>query len=39
VGALSLSRDIARKIENELAYPGQIKVPVVRETRAVDSAR
>ena len=39
VGALSLSRDIARKIENELAYPGQIKVTVVRETRAVDYAR
>ncbi len=39
VGALTLSRDIARKIENELAYPGQIKVTVVRETRAVDYAR
>jgi ribonuclease Y len=39
VGALTLSRDIARKIESELAYPGQIKVTVVRETRAVDYAR
>lgn len=39
VGALALSRDIARKIESELAYPGQIRVTVVRETRAVDYAR
>ncbi len=39
LGALALSRDIARKIETELAYPGQIKVTVVRETRAVDYAR
>ncbi len=38
-GALALSRDIARKIEDELAYPGQIRVTVVRETRAVDYAR
>ena len=34
-----LSRDIARRIENELQYPGQIKVTVIRETRAVDFAR
>jgi ribonucrease Y len=34
-----LSRDIARKIESELTYPGQIKVTVIRETRAVDFAR
>jgi ribonuclease Y len=34
-----LSRDIARKIETELAYPGQIKVMVIRETRAVDYAK
>lgn len=34
-----LSRDIARKIERELNYPGQIKVNVVRETRIVEHAR
>jgi ribonuclease Y len=37
--ALQLSESIARKIENELQYPGQIKVVVIRETRAVDYAR
>ncbi|HEY2432173.1 MAG TPA: ribonuclease Y [Vicinamibacterales bacterium] len=34
-----LSRDIAKRIENELEYPGQIKVTVIRETRAVEYAR
>jgi ribonuclease Y len=34
-----LSRDIARKIEKDLTYPGQIKVTVIRETRAVDYAK
>lgn len=34
-----LSKDIARRIENELQYPGQIKVTVIRETRAVEIAR
>lgn len=34
-----LSRDIARKIERELNYPGQVKVAVVRETRIVEHAR
>ena len=34
-----LSEAVARKIEGELQYPGQIKVVVVRETRAVDFAR
>jgi ribonuclease Y len=37
--AAQLSDEIARKIENELQYPGQIRVVVVRETRAVDFAR
>jgi ribonucrease Y len=35
----SLSEEIARRIEGELQYPGQIKVVVIRETRAVDFAR
>lgn len=35
----ALSKDIAKKIENELSYPGQIKVVVIRETRAVEYAR
>ena len=34
-----LARDIARKIEEELTYPGQIKVHVLRETKAVDYAK
>ena len=34
-----LSRDIARRLEAELTYPGQIKVTVIRETRAVEIAR
>lgn len=38
-GAAELSAEIARRIEDELQYPGQIKVVVVRETRAVDFAR
>ena len=37
--ALMLSRDIAKKVERELKYPGQIKISVVRETRAVEHAR
>ena len=34
-----LARDVVRKIEEQLQYPGQIKVTVIRETRAVDFAR
>ena len=34
-----LARDIAKKIEAELTYPGQIKVHVLRETKAVDYAK
>jgi ribonuclease Y len=37
--ALVLSETIAKRIENELQYPGQIKVVVIRETRAVGIAR
>ena len=37
--AVWLSKDIARRIENELEYPGQIKGTVIRETRAVDYAK
>jgi ribonuclease Y len=38
-GAAQLSETIARRIENELQYPGQIRVVVIRETRAVGIAR
>lgn len=38
-GMTELSEQIARKLEQELQYPGQIKVVVIRETRAVDFAR
>ena len=34
-----LAREIAKKIEDELEYPGQIKVNLIRETRAVDYAK
>ncbi len=37
--AAMLCRDITKKIESELTYPGQIKVTVIRETRAVDYAK
>ncbi|HVL17731.1 MAG TPA: ribonuclease Y, partial [Gemmatimonadales bacterium] len=37
--AAQLSETIARRIEDELQYPGQIKVVVIRETRAVGIAR
>ena len=34
-----MAKDIARKIENEMTYPGQIRVNVIRETRATDYAK
>ena len=34
-----LARDITKKIENELQYPGQIKVKVIRESRVTDYAK
>ena len=35
----SIARDIVKRIEDELDYPGQIKVNVIRETRIVDYAK
>ena len=37
--ATLMSRDIAKEIEKELTYPGQIRVTVIRETRAVEYAK
>ena len=37
--AFWLTKDITKKIENELQYPGQIKVTLIRETRVVDYAK
>ena len=34
-----LARDICKKIEEEVEYPGQIKVNIIRESRAVDYAK
>jgi len=37
--AESLSYEIARKIQDEMTYPGQVKITVIRETRAVNFAK
>jgi ribonuclease Y len=37
--SLRLARDVAKKIEEGMSYPGQIKVTVIRETRAIDFAK
>ena len=34
-----IARDIVKKIETELEYPGQIKVHMIRESRAIDYAK
>ncbi|NDJ86758.1 MAG: ribonuclease Y [Chloroflexi bacterium] len=39
LAAIRLARDVSRKIEENMQYPGQIKVTIIRETRAVDYAK
>ena len=37
--AENLSYDIAKKIQDEMTYPGQVKITVIRETRAISYAK
>jgi ribonuclease Y len=37
--SLRLARDVAQRIQDEMTYPGEIKITVIRETRSVDYAR
>ena len=39
LGSYKIARDIKNRIEQELQYPGTIKVTVIRETRAVEEAK
>jgi ribonuclease Y len=39
IGAQVIARDVAKQIEEELTYPGQIRVTVVRESRATEVAK
>ncbi len=38
-GAMKIARDIAKKIEDEMTYPGEIKVTLLREVRCIEYAR
>jgi ribonuclease Y len=39
IQAQVIARDVAKEIEEELTYPGQIRITVVRESRAIEFAR
>ena len=39
LGALRLARDVAQRVQEEMTYPGEVKITVIRETRAVDFAK
>jgi len=39
LGAIKLAKDVAKKVEEEMKYPGEIRVNVIRETRAIEYAR
>ncbi|KKR36820.1 MAG: Ribonuclease Y [Candidatus Yanofskybacteria bacterium GW2011_GWF1_44_227] len=39
LGAIKLAKDVAKKVEEDMKYPGEIRVNVIRETRAVEYAR
>jgi ribonuclease Y len=39
VAAARMAREVAKKIEKELVYPGELKVTVIRETRSIETAR
>ncbi|MBC8064182.1 MAG: ribonuclease Y, partial [Chlorobia bacterium] len=39
LAAARLASDVAKRIESEMEYPGQIKVTVIRETRATETAK